>query len=557
MNAIKDQTGYAGSQSGRIKKLSCISCRSAILHILFDLLPLLRWALLFLVFFACSSSEPQKTATLRLNAYRDPLTLDPRQGSEMVGSALHFILFEGLMRLNPDGSLTAAQARSVKISDDRLTYTFHLRGTKWSDGSDVTALDFEKAWKKILTPDFPAANAHLFACIKNGEKAKAGKVSVEAVGIVAKDPQTLVVTLERPTPYFLELISFCVFYPVPHQKDDIEKDFVSNGPFTLKSWKRNNEIVCQKNPLYWEAPLIGLDQIQISIVSNEATVLHMYEQGEIDMLGLGLSPIPNEVMARYHKLGLLKTYSSPGTTILSLNVSKPPFNNRHIRHALALAINRKEIVENVTQLGEEVATDIIPPCLRKKRAPVYFADGDAKKAQALFAKGCQELGLAQFPTLTYVYSSSGINHKLAQVLQQQLWETLKMSVQLRQVEHKVLLDMLKARSYDLAQSFWIAQYNDPTSILERFKYSHLVKNYPGWEHPEFITLLEQSALDSTFERRMQTLESAEALLLNEMPLIPLYHWKTGFLMSDQFDYEEFPESGFLEITRINPKHVKK
>jgi oligopeptide transport system substrate-binding protein len=380
-----------------------------------------KWVWLFLVLFACSSSAPQKNAELRLNAYRDPLTLDPRKGSEMVGSALHFILFEGLMRLNPDGSLTPAQAQSVEISDDRLTYTFHLRGTKWSDGSDVTALDFEKAWKAILSPNFPAANAHLFACIKNGERAKAGKVLVDEVGIVAKDSQTLVVTLERPTPYFLELISFCVFFPMPHQKEDIEKDFVSNGPFTLKSWKKNNEIICKKNPLYWEAPLIGLDQIQISIVSNEATVLNMYEQGEIDMLGLGLSPIPNEVMARYLKRGLLKTYSSPGTTILSLNVSKPPFTNSNIRHALALAINRKEIVENVTQLGEEVATDVIPPCLRKKAPPSYFADHDVNAAKALFAKGCQELNLKQFPTLTYVYSSGSTNHQLAQVLQQQLW----------------------------------------------------------------------------------------------------------------------------------------
>jgi ABC-type oligopeptide transport system substrate-binding subunit len=117
--------------------------------------------------------------------------------------------------------------------------------------------------------------------------------------------------------------------------------------------------------------------------------------------------------------------------------------------------------------------------------------------------------------------------------------------------------MLKARSYDLAQSFYIAQYSDPVSILERFKYKHQVKNYPGWEHPEFIRLLEQSALDQTPQARIKTLEAAENLLLNEMPLIPLYHWKTGFLMSDNFDYQQFPESGFLEITRITPKHAQK
>jgi oligopeptide transport system substrate-binding protein len=529
----------------------------------------MRWISIFLLLAACFSSQqaPQKSAILRLNAYREPLTLDPRQGSEMVGSTLHFMLFEGLTRLNPDGTIIPAQAKSIEISDDRLTYTFHLRGTKWSDGSLVTALDFEKAWKKILTPDFPAANAHLFAPIKNAEKAKQGLVSQGEVGIHAQDSQTLIVHLERPTPYFLELISFCVFFPVHHEKDEADPHwmekvgplFVSNGPFALKAWKRSNEIVLEKNPFYWEAPHIALNTIHIAIVPHEATVLNMYENGEIDMLGLGLCPIPNDILARYHQLGLLKTYATPGTTILSLNVDKFPFHNRSIRHAFALAIHRQEIVDNVTQLGEEIATDIIPPCLRKKPPLAYFKDHDVEKALALFHQGLGELNLSQeqFPPITYYYSPGGVNHKLAQVLQEQLWQTLGVELNLRQVEHKVLLDILKQRAYELAQTFWVAQYKDPISILERVKFKRQVKNYPGWENQDYIRLLEQSAYDKTAAEREKTLESAEALLVQEMPLIPLYHWKTGFLIKETFDYQDFPESGFLELTRISLKDVKK
>ncbi len=536
-------------------------------------MPSSRWTLylslfIVLLFASCAGSKKscKQVPTLRLNMYHEPLTLDPRQGSEMVGSAMHFMLFEGLMRMNPDGSITPAQAKSIEISDDRLTYTFHLRGTQWSNGTAVTAADFEKAWKKILSPDFPAANAHLLAPIKNAEKAKQGLVPIDEVGVHATNSQTLVVHLEHPTPYFLELISFCVFFPVPHQVDESEPhwmektgpEFVCNGPFKLTIWKHQNELVCEKNPLYWESSQINLNTIHINIVSNEATVLNMYENGEIDMMGLGICPIPNDVLARYYKQGLLKTYSSPGTTILSFNVEKFPFNNKNIRKAFAYAIHRHEIVDNVTLLGEDVATDLIPPCLRKSAPIVYFKDHDIEKARELFQRGLKELGITedQFPTLTYYYSFSGVNHKLAQVLQQQLLQKLEIQIDLQQVEHKVLLDLLKSRNYELAQSFWIAQYNDPISILERFKYKTQAKNYPGWEHPEYIRLLEKSASDKTPEERLKTLQTAEALLLEEMPLVPLYHWKTGFMIQDHLNYQDFPNNGFLELTRISLKNEK-
>ncbi|HUD00978.1 MAG TPA: ABC transporter substrate-binding protein [Rhabdochlamydiaceae bacterium] len=169
--------------------------------------------ILFLVFSSCTKQKeisPKRTNTLRMNVVREPSTMDPRKGSEFIGSTFHFILFEGLTRLNTDYSVSPAQARSIEISDDRKTYTFHLRGTKWSDGSPVIAADFEMAWKKILMPDFPAANAPLLYPIKNAEEAKRGLVPINEVGIRSIDDKTFVVELKNPTPYFLELVSFCV-----------------------------------------------------------------------------------------------------------------------------------------------------------------------------------------------------------------------------------------------------------------------------------------------------------------------------------------------------------
>lgn len=526
-------------------------------------------SLFLLLFSSCSKEQkvsPRKPNTLRMNVVREPSTMDPRKGSEFIGSTFHNMLFEGLTRLNSDYSVTPAQAKAIEISDDRITYTFHLRQAKWSDGSPVTAMDFEKAWKKVLTPDFPAPNAPLFYPIKNAEEAKKGLVPIDDVGVYALDAETLIVELKNPTPYFLKLIAFCAFFPVKHTLDKVDpnwmnqasENYLTNGPFKLQSWKHHNEIVMEKNPFYWESNMIPLERIQVSMVKDENTVLQMYENDEIDFIGDAISPIPKDALTKYQKKGLLKTFPSAATTAVSFNVSQFPFSNNSIRKAFAYSIDRQEIVDNITQLGEEVATQIIPTCLKTDTANSYFKDGNIKKAKQYFAQGLEELGLTEeeFPILTYHYSFSDLNHKLAQALQQQWAKNLGVKVQLQQCDHKVFLDRLVKRDYALAQMFWFAQYHDPMSVLERFKYKDNPKNYCNWENPTYINLLEQTALVITPKERTTLLEAAESLLLNEMPLTPIYHWKTVFMVKDYITYEEFPpDHGYLQLNRIGIKRT--
>lgn len=507
-------------------------------------------------------SEPPKSSTrvFRMNINREPPTMDPRRGSELVGSAMHFIVFEGLIRLNPDGTPTPAQAKSVEISDDRKTYTFHLRETFWSNGDPVTATDFERAWKKILSPDFPAASAHLLYGIKNGEAAKRGEVSLDEVGIHVINEKTLVVELTNPAPYFLDLVSFCVFYPVNHKIDEQNPNwafeagpaFITNGPFKLVSWKHNNELVFEKNPLYWEANQISLDQIYVSMVNDENTALSMFENNELDIIGHGISRIPSEVVHELYQKGRLQIQDSAGTSVVWFNNDKYPFHNKNIRKAFAYAINRQEIVENITQLGEEIATNIIPPILNRNKKPLLFKDNDTSAARAFFQKGLEELGITaqEFPLITYHYSISDANHKLAQVLQSQWANVLGITVALQNTEHKVLLDKLSSRSYEIAQSYWVAHYYDPLNILERFASKENIKNYPHWHHPEYVRLLEKSAVDLTSEERFKTFEAAEALLIEEMPLAPLYHWKSAFMMKPHFSLPNLSPSGPFDYTRL-------
>jgi oligopeptide transport system substrate-binding protein len=534
-----------------------------------------RSIIVFILFLSAlfSSCGQERSSTfkrqhhLRMNVMREPSTLDPRQGSEFIGSTLQFYLFEGLTRLNTDYSVALAQAKSVELSEDRKTYTFHLRGTTWSDGTPVVAADFEHAWKKILTPEFPAANAPLLYLIKNAEQAKKGILSIDQVGIWSLDDKTLVVELEHPTPYFLELVSFCLFFPVKHSTDlshpnwmnDAGKEFLCNGPFKLASWKHNNEILFEKNPHYWEQDQINVEKIQVSMVKDENTILKMYENNELDFIELSSSPIPTDVMYKYYAKGLLKTYTSAATTAICFNVTKFPFTNENIRKAFAYAIDRQEIVENISQLGEEVATQMVPGCLFDKKAISYFEDNKAKKAQEQFQQGLQELGITadQFPTLIYYYSFTNLNHRIAQILQEKWSKILGVHVELERNEHKVFIDRLRTHNYEIAQTFWFAQYRDPLSILERFKYRTNPKNYCNWENPDFIALLEKTYTATSTEERMKLLQDAEALIMSEMPISPLYHWKTGFMIKDYLTYEEFsPEHGYLFLPRIRFKSAE-
>ncbi|NGX47946.1 MAG: Oligopeptide-binding protein OppA [Chlamydiae bacterium] len=495
------------------------------------------------ILFSACQKAPQRPLEqyLNLNVPSDPTTLDPRKGGDIISSLFHFLLFDGLMRLDDDGNAAPSLAKKIDISEDRKVYTFHIHDAYWSDGSPITAWDFEKSWKDILHPDFPAMNAHLLYPIKNAEGAKMGNASLSEVGIKSLDAKTLEVTLERPTPYFLELIAFCVFYPInteidhSHPEWDIQvgKSFVCSGPFYLKEWKRNNIMVLSKNPHYFRANEVLMEEISFSIVDSEMTTLQMFEKGQVDIIGQPLIPLPKDAIPQLIKNEQLTIYPIPATTFCSFNVNIFPFNNVNIRKAFAYAINRKQIVRNITQLDEPPALGIIPPILKKNmETKAFFSDANIEKARECFEKGLQELGITkeEFPKIKYLYSTSEAHHKIAQALQQQWQEALGVIIELENVDRKILMHQLKTRNYQVAHCFWMAQYRDPMNIFERFKYKKNVKNYPDWENANFIRLLNESSEAQTENERFALLEEAEALFLDQMPLAPIFHWNSAYIV---------------------------
>lgn len=494
------------------------------------------------LFFSGCNKAPLKPIEQRLNLNipSDPATLDPRKGGDLISSLFHFLLFDGLTRLDDDGNVALALAERVEISNQNRVYIFYLKEAYWSDGTPITAWDFEKSWKDILHPDFPAMNAHLLYPILNAEGAKKGTHSLSEVGIESLDARRLKVTLEQPTPYFLELAAFCVFYPVnseiDHSNPDWDqhggKEFVCSGPFTLKNWKRSNAITLSRNPQYHRANETKLEEIHLNMVDSEMTSLQMFEKGQIDILGQPMIPLPTDAVPELMKSGLLNVSPVPATTFCTFNVDHYPFTNVNIRKAFAYAINRRQIVRNITQLSEQPALGAIPPILKKVTGSRdFFHDADFTKAREHFQLGLEELGIeaSSFPKIRYVYSTSEAHHKIAQALQQQWLEILGVQIDLESVDKKILLHLLKTRNYVAAQSFWMAQYQDAMNIFERFKYKDNVKNYANWENEKYTELLTQSCSAETPEERFALLEQAEAIFIDEMPIAPIFHWNAAYI----------------------------
>jgi oligopeptide transport system substrate-binding protein len=523
----------------------------------------LLFCILSILVTSCKKKEPSSGQSeprwVHLNLRNEPATLDPRKGGDVISSHMHFLLFEGLVKLNADSSITPAQARFFEISSDGLVYTFLMRDSVWSNGMPVTAYDFEKSWKDILDPSFPSPNAHLLYPIKNAEAAKKGEVPLCQVGIVAKDAETLIVTLETPTPYFLDLVSFCVFFPVCRQIDEEYPDwahhagehYVSNGPFLLREWKHNNEIIAVKNPFYWDQNKIRPDVLHFSMIENEMTALQMFESGQLDMIGEPLSPLPIDALPSLKKKGLLYKHPVAATTMIAFNVDRPPFNHIKIRKAFAYAIDRESIVKNITQMGEIVATNAVPPVLKNNRNRSFFKDGDSRLAKVLLEEGMKELGITNeaFKDIAYVYTTSELDHKIAQAIQQQWQRVLGIHIRIENVEHKVLMDKLIKRDYAFAQGRWLAQYNDQMNILERFKSKMNAKNYPNWENPEYIRLLEASSYVSGI-KRAEILEQAEEIFLSEMPVSPIYHWDMPYIVQPHLDNVGITPIGDLVFEKL-------
>lgn len=491
-----------------------------------------------------STKNQEKSSYLRMATADDPLSLDPRLVRDLNTATIMHMLFEGLMTPSSKGKNVPAIAETYTISEDKKTYTFHLRKSFWSDGSPVVAEDFVETWKSILSPTFPAPNAYQLYLIKGAKAAKEGTASAEEIGIKAPDHSTLIVELEQPASYFLEMVSCHFFFPVHKsmrtQSENQANTVVSNGPFKLEKWIQRSELRLAKNPEYRNAEKVDLDGISLQVL-DEHTALQLFKAGELDWAGSPLSTLPQDAIAALKRQNMLQIIPGNGTHWFRLNTSKHPFNEKKIRRAFALALNRQAIVEHVTQGNQLPAIGIVPPSFGISNQN-YYRDDNVSEAKRLFNQSLIDAGIskASFPTIAINYTSNDRNHKIAQAVQQQWVQAFGINIVLNNNELHMQLDKIKTGNYDISMGSWYADIEDPINFLEVFKSKDNPTNQTYWEDETYSALLDRSSHELDPENRRGILAEAEKILIEQMPVIPLFHSAYNYLKRDGLEGDYLP-----------------
>ena len=510
--------------------------------------------LLASLFYSCQSSSTSKRQALKLSMGSDPESLDPRRIRGLSAMTLVRMLYEGLTRLDPESRPTLALAESVEVSNDSKTYTFHLRSSQWTNGDALTAEDFVYAWKKVLDPSFPSDNAYQLFVVKNAREIKQGKLSSEELGVKALDVNTLEVQLHSPCPYFLELVAFPVFFPI-HQKIDQSnpnwakrpESYIGNGPFKIREWKHDDILIVVKNERYWDAQTVKLPEVHLLVI-DQNTEVKLFEKKELDWLGSPMSMIPVDAIQDLKKKGTLRISPLLGTYFLRTNVDKPPFNHPLFRKALAVAIDRKAIIDHILQGGQGVATGLVPNQMGLQVDP-FFADGNIQEARALFEQYLKESHrtVENLPEIVLTYRGVDRNHLIAQALQQQWFEAFHFLIKLESIEGKIYFDRLSKQDYQITTGSWIADFNDPVNFLEVFKFKVASTNNTQWEDEEYQRLLDQSYQQSDLDMRRRLLSRCEKILLRAMPIIPIFEYTMLYVNSDEVKDIALSKLGHLDF----------
>lgn len=506
---------------------------------------------------ACSGGETAKEDTnnteegnageapeqyLRVNIKTEPFSLNPGLANDSTSGNVLRQTFEGLTRIGPDGEPQGAIAEDIQVSEDLKTYTFTLRDAQWTNGDPVTAEDFAYAWKWALDPKNESQYAYQLYYIKNAEKANAGEISLDEIGVEVVDEKTLKVELENPTPYFTQLTAFYTYLPVnskiakenPDWYKDAGENYTSNGPFKMVTWKHNDQIVLEKNETYWDKDAVKLEKIDMYMINDENTELNMYDNGELDYAGQPLGQLPTDAIQALKDDGSLIVKPIAGTYWYKLHTEKEPFNNVNIRKAFAYAIDRKAIVESITKAGQIPAMAAVPPTMFPENEKGYFEDNNIEKAKEFLAKGMEELGydsVDDFPSITISYNTNEAHAKIAQAIQDMWKKNLGVNVELYNAEWKVYIDKLRQGDYQVGRMGWLGDFNDPINFLELYKELG-GNNDTRWHNQDFANLLEQSQTETDPEKRKQLLKDAEQILMDEMPIIPIYFYTNPWVQKD-------------------------
>lgn len=501
---------------------------------------LILFVMIGLIAAGCSNgnqnADKKQSQVLKLNVEQEPTSLDPAIAFEFNSMDVVNSMFEGLMRLDKNDQPQPAAAEKVEVSKDKKTYTFTLRdGLKWSNGDPLTAEDFEYSWKRALDPKTGSEASFLMFFIKNAEKYNAGDAKADDVGVKALDGKTLEVKLEQPTPFFEQLVCYTIYSPV--YKKELDKDkkaygdaktFVSNGPFKMEEWKHDSLIKVKKNEHYRDADKVKLEGIQWAMSSDAPTAYQQFKAGEFHMLYD--TAVPPDLKPSLIKKGEAKVSPGSGLEFFRFNVEKKPFNNKKVRQAFSMAVDRQLIVDEVIQGKEKHALAYVIPGTKnakgeefRKQGGDLIQDARFKEAKKLLEEGMKEEGWDKLPEVTLLYSTNDKNKAEAEAMQEMYRKHLGINIKLQNQESKVFFENQRNKNYQFSRSSFLADYNDPYNYLESFQTDHPV-NRTNWSNKKYDELLGKAFKEADEDKRMKYLHEAEKILMDEMPIFPVYFY---------------------------------
>ena len=492
--------------------------------------------------------KPGGEKTIKLSLDGEPPNADPQVGTDLNSILIGGNVLEGLTRVH-DGKIQPGIAEKWEISPDGKVYTFHLRDSKWSDGTALTAKDFQYSILRLLDPKTAAGYAEVMGFyIKNGEKYFNGKAAKDEVGVKVIDEKTLEITLENPTGYFLRLLGFMAFLPSKEEMvtkygeayaSEPEK-MAFNGPFIIKQWKHEEKVVLAKNPNYWDKDKVKADIIDLPIINDSKTAINLYESGEILSCA-----IPEDLLDSYIAKGKAKFMPNGGLFWLQFNYSSKNMGkimgNVNFRKAISAAIDRDALLKAVVKRGTP-ANRYIPDNVMgtagkfdaENPLSAINTKADPAKAKEYFAKALKELGMTadKFPTIKLLGSDSTTTRKYCEAVQDMLLTNLGIKIELVNVPSKQRLQLVKDRDYEMVYANWFPDYDDPMTYLDIWT-SKSSMNRSDYKNPAFDKLIMEAKTTGDEKTRQLKMFEAEKILLEDVVAVPSHWGSNAYIQSDK------------------------
>lgn len=468
-------------------------------------------------------------------------------------NAMHACI-DGLMGLDKDGNITGAIAEKYEVSEDQMTYTFHIRDdATWSNDDPVTANDFVYAWQRILKKN--GNYAYMFggdgAAIKGVDEIltkmennqTVTDADYDAMGVKAADDKTLIVNITRPISYFLELMTFPCYYPI-NEKFCVEKgdqyaksaeNVLSNGAFVMTDWQPGKSATFEKNDKYWNKDAVKIDNLVMNLVQDAQTAATNFEAGENDF-----APINSNLVDKYKGEDYFKTINEGYLFYLQLNMQNKDLQNANIRKAISLAINRQDFTENVLKDGSTPATGFVPTGLSISPSGTDFREDSGEytsynldEAQKAMGEGLKELGKSSITLrLTYGTDESPMD-QMAEYLQNAFTKLNGLNIEMvATTKQDRIYTKQKNGDFDIACTRWGPDYGDPTTYLNLLLENNS-NNYGKYVNKDFNAKMDAAQNENDVTKRWQNLVDAEKIIMEDLPNIPVFEKGTAVLQNSK------------------------